>query len=211
MTIPTPTISNLEDLSDEDLVLAARVPQTKERAYEILYDRTAPIRLKAGFKAGGYSPEDSAANSTTGLIKAVESYDPSKGAKFSTYANRWIRRYAENRAYALQPLWDQKDPNAKRRGKDPKVISMVTTGVLSEDSTEFGGVSLDDNLDITLDVRGALDQLEETEREMVVRRLLNRETEREIAKSLNLAEEIVSEITQAGLRKLKVTLKGYDS
>ncbi len=54
------------------------------------------VKIAHDFKGKGVHLEDLISEGNLGLIRAAEKFDPTKGAKFSSYAAWWIKRYMIN-------------------------------------------------------------------------------------------------------------------
>lgn len=140
---------------------------------------------------------------TIGLIKAIDTFDDQKGTKLATYAARCI----ENEI--LMHLRS----NKKRRnevslhdpiGFDKEGNKITLIDVLQDDNKEI----IDEVMyreDIA-NVMELIPELNDREKEIIIRRfgLHNRkpETQRQIAKSLNISRSYVSRIEKRTLMKL---------
>ncbi len=145
---------------------------------------------------------------TIGLIKAVSSFDNSKGTRFATYASRCIEneilmhfRSAKKSAgdiYIDEPIDTDKD------GNQLTLMDIITT----DDD-------LVDQIDIRIKSRQLYDFiyecLDKRELEIIIQRygLLGHKplTQREVAKKLNISRSYVSRIEKKALQTLR---KKYD-
>lgn len=77
----------------EEVELAARVQAGDDGARErmITANLRLVVRIAREFEGMGVSLQDLINEGNIGLMRAVEKFDPSKGAKFSTYSSFWIK------------------------------------------------------------------------------------------------------------------------
>lgn len=77
----------------EEIELAARVKQGDEAARQrmITANLRLVVRIAREFEGMGVNLQDLINEGNIGLMRAVEKFDPSKGAKFSTYSSFWIK------------------------------------------------------------------------------------------------------------------------
>lgn len=75
-----------------DLVREAQ-KSNDNKALDALIRSNLPMAVKIARKhiRNGIDIEDLTAEAVTGIIRAVESFDPEKGASFTTYAAQWMR------------------------------------------------------------------------------------------------------------------------
>lgn len=78
----------------EEVELAKRIKKGDESARErmIRANLRLVVKLAQDYKNYGLPILDLISEGNLGLIKAVEKFDPKKGAKFSTYASWWIKQ-----------------------------------------------------------------------------------------------------------------------
>ena len=79
---------------DEELALAKRIRRGDKRAREQMIKANLRLVVKIARDYEGYGVPllDLISEGNIGLIKAVERYDPTKGAKLSTYSAWWIKQ-----------------------------------------------------------------------------------------------------------------------
>ena len=79
--------------ADEEVELADRIKQGDEAARDrmIRANLRLVVRIAREFEGMGVSLSDLINEGNIGLMRAVEKYDPDKGAKFSTYSAFWIK------------------------------------------------------------------------------------------------------------------------
>jgi RNA polymerase primary sigma factor len=87
----------------EEIVLAARIQKGDKKAREqmIKANLRLVVRIARSYEGIGLPLLDLISEGNIGLMKAVERFDPAKGAKLSTYAAWWIKQ-SMKRALATQ-------------------------------------------------------------------------------------------------------------
>lgn len=80
--------------TEEENRLAGRIAKGDIQAREkmILSNLRLVVKISQGFEDFGLPTMDLISEGNIGLMRAVESFDPKKGAKFSTYAAWWIKQ-----------------------------------------------------------------------------------------------------------------------
>ena len=86
-------VSKAEESSLSDMIRNG-TPEEREYAREALIQANLRLVVKIAhdFKGFGLSITDLISEGNIGLMRAVEKFDPSKGAKFSSYAAWWIKQ-----------------------------------------------------------------------------------------------------------------------
>jgi RNA polymerase primary sigma factor len=93
-----------------------------ERQAMILRHRRLAYKMARRYEGFGVDREDLEQEAISGLIKAVDRFDPTRGTAFSTYATYWIRRSLQE-AVARGSLIRTPD-FFKRRRRRPRVVSL---------------------------------------------------------------------------------------
>lgn len=140
---------------------------------------------------------------TIGLIKGVDTFSPDKGVKITTYCARCIENeilmyFRSNNKYSK----DISINDAVGFDKDGNEISVVD--VLKAPKTDFiDDIDLKDN--ITL-LKKYFNVLTPREKEIIIRRYglnsMDEETQKTIAKKLNISRSYVSRIEKRALTKI---------
>ncbi len=142
---------------------------------------------------------------TIGLIKAVSTFDTSKGIRLATYASRCI----ENELLMMIR-------NQKKQSKEVSIYEPIGTDregneINLLDIIEYNEPDIIENLELNSRIKDIYMKLKtvltEREREIIILRygLYNGEeiTQREIAKNLGISRSYVSRIEKKALEKLK--------
>lgn len=148
-------------------------------------------------------------------MKAAETFDPSKGAQFSTWAGMWIKSAMRevlckmNRTY--MPYTKKGEPKLPSRIDRPKTVSLDQRIARSRSKGRGRGVAFEElatfdrNYDKEVD-EGYWKYLEPEEAEIVKRKILKDEDFKVISEALNIHRERVSMIYKNALRKLRRSL-----
>ena len=89
---------NISDISlvtkEEEVELADQIKNGSEQAREklIVSNLRLVVKIAHDFKGLGLPLSDLISEGNIGLMRAVEKFDPAKGAKFSSYAAWWIKQ-----------------------------------------------------------------------------------------------------------------------
>lgn len=170
------------------------------------------LRLVAHIAKKYYADEndrdDLVSIGTVGLIKAVDSFDPTKGIRLSSYASRCI----ENEILMFFR-------SAKKMAQDVSLNDPIDTDKDGNTLTLLDTIATDDHIlediDLRMKVRQLYDavktRLSPREREIVLLRygLTGQRplVQREIAKKLNISRSYVSRLEKKALQKLR---KAFD-
>lgn len=153
--------------------------------------------------------EDMLSIGTIGLIKAVDTFRPERGTRFSSYAARCI----ENEC--LMSL-----RAAKKTAQDVSISEPIETDKHGNELTLIDVIAIEDTIADELDVKLKCERL----RRMISATLHGREaeiigyryglkggrqlTQKEIAKKLNISRSYVSRIEKKALEQLKTAIDG---
>ena len=170
------------------------------------------LRLVAHIAKKYYADEndrdDLVSIGTVGLIKAVDSFDPTKGIRLSSYASRCI----ENEILMFFR-------SAKKTAQDVSLNDPIDTDKDGNTLTLLDTIATDDHIlediDLRMKVRQLYDavktRLSPREREIILLRygLTGRRplVQREVAKKLNISRSYVSRLEKKALQKLR---KAFD-
>lgn len=170
------------------------------------------LRLVAHIAKKYYADEndrdDLVSIGTVGLIKAVDSFDPTKGIRLSSYASRCI----ENEILMFFR-------SAKKTAQDVSLSDPIDTDKDGNTLTLLDTIATDDHIlediDLRMKVRQLYDavktRLSPREREIVLLRygLTGQRplVQREVAKKLNISRSYVSRLEKKALQKLR---KAFD-
>lgn len=170
------------------------------------------LRLVAHIAKKYYADEndrdDLVSIGTVGLIKAVDSFDPTKGIRLSSYASRCI----ENEILMFFR-------SAKKTAQDVSLNDPIDTDKGGNTLTLLDTIATDDHIlediDLRMKVRQLYDavktRLSPREREIILLRygLTGQRplVQREIAKKLNISRSYVSRLEKKALQKLR---KAFD-
>ena len=143
-----------------------------------------------------------------GLIKAVDTYNFDVATKLATYAARCIENeilmYLRSTKRKKQTTWLYSTIGQDKEGNEIRLCDVIEDPQMSVSDR----ILYEENKSKIL---GALDVLNERELDIISRRFgLNNhevETQREIAKSLNISRSYVSRIEKRALTKLYLNLK----
>lgn len=153
--------------------------------------------------------EDLMSIGTIGLIKAIDSFDPSNGARFATYGGRCVQNEILMYFRSRKKLQNEVSINeAIDTDKDGNPLTYID--IISCDDTIAEEIYSKINCKKAVDV--IKNELTKREKEIVVLRYgldgKPSKTQREIAKMLNISRSYVSRIEKAALEKIKLSLDG---
>ncbi len=160
------------------------------------------------YYASGANQEDLISIGTIGLIKAIDSFDPSNGARFATYAGKCLQneilmhfraqKKTSGEVFINDPIDTDKDGNP-----------LTYSDIISEDDNI--AEDLDKKITGSKALRIICTELDEREKQIIVLRygLSGKPgiTQREVAKKLKISRSYVSRIEKAALSKIEERLR----
>lgn len=160
------------------------------------------------YQSGNRNVEDLISIGTIGLIKAINTYDESKGSRLVTYASRCIenellmrlrQERKESREVSLyEPIGTDKEGNE---------ISLMDI-ISCDDENVLSSIIVSDNIRQISDIFGTV--LDKREQKVIAMRygLFGSEemTQKDIANELNISRSYVSRIEKKALLKLRSAL-----
>ena len=191
--------------AEEEQYYLQRLKEGDGQARDILVERN--LRLVAHivkkYQGTGEETEDLISIGTIGLMKAVSTFDYSKGIRLATYASRCIEneilmQFRANKKTAqdvsiMEPIDTDKDGHP-----------LTLMDVIAQDDTII------DDLDLKINAeklyRYMEEMLDDREKEIIRWRyglIGDGLTQREVAKKLNISRSYVSRIEKKALEKLK--------
>ena len=193
----------------EELEYFEKSKKGDKNARAILIERN--LRLVAHIAKKYYSSATSCENDdiisvgTIGLIKAIDSYNPKNGTRFATYAGKCLQNeilmyFRSKKKYALETSLS----DAVEVDKDGNPLTYMD--IISCEDT------IADDIDLKIrsnEMKSAINRvLDEREREIIVYRYglcdgTKPQTQREVAKKLDISRSYVSRIEKSALAKLK--------
>ncbi len=213
----------------EEIELAAKIKKgdRKARALMISSNLRLVVTIAQDYANLGLPLLDVIGEGNIGLMIAVDRFDPSKGAKLSTYAAWWIRQ-AIKRALSNQGktirLPVREIGIASGKVSHLKTVSIrpasLDAPVGDDDSTEFGESVEDEEArtpfellrdkDLHNDVGDSLEALDDREKKIISQRFGfdggKRRTLEEIGKKLGVSRERIRQLENIALSKLRRAL-----
>ena len=197
--------------ADDELKYVEACKKGDEDARNLLIEHN--LRLVAHvarkYSAGSTDSDDLISIGTIGLIKAVSSYDPSKGIRLATYAARCIENEILMHLRASKKLQNEVSLN-EPLGTDREGNEIALIDILGCEDEE-----VDEKVDLTQRIRKLYRLIRSVleGREQIIIRLRYGlcggcgKTQREVAESLGISRSYVSRIEKKALTKLHDGLK----
>jgi RNA polymerase sporulation-specific sigma factor len=203
-----PPLSN-----DEELYLLEKLGAGDRTVKSVLIERNLRlvVYIARKFENSGVGIEDLVSIGTIGLIKAVNTFDPSKKIKLATYASRcieneilmYLRRNNKTRAEVSfdEPLNIDWDGN--------ELLLSDVLGSENDSTYKYVEEEIDKNL-----LDSAMDHL--TDREKIIIQLRfglrdgSEKTQKEVADLLGISQSYISRLEKRIIKKLKKEIKRLD-
>ncbi len=204
-TFPEP----LTKKEEEDCFARAKMGDMEARNTLIEHNLRLVAHIVKKYYANHKNQEDLMSIGTVGLIKAVDTFDVTNGARFATYASKCLQNEILMYFRAQKKIGAEVSMN-ETIDVDKEGNPLTYIDVISCDDT------IDDDLAERIDaetVRRLMEtRLEEREKRILIRRygLDNRPpcTQREIAKQMRISRSYVSRIEKSALLKIRQGLLG---
>lgn len=155
----------------------------------------------------GSDSDDIISIGTIGLIKGIDSFDPSKNARLATYVARCIENEILMSIRSTKKLNQEISIN-ECLGHDAEGNDITFMDILTSEDEDVA-----QQADLNMDIRKLyryIDNLTDREKEIIILRYGLRGkaiTQREIAKKLNISRSYVSRIEKKALSKLEKQFK----
>lgn len=199
--------------NDEELFLLEKLGAGDRTVKAVLIERNLRlvVYIARKFENSGVGIEDLVSIGTIGLIKAVNTFDPSKKIKLATYASRcieneilmYLRRNNKTRAEVSfdEPLNVDWDGN--------ELLLSDVLGSENDLTYKYVEEEIDKNL-----LDSAMDHL--TDREKIIVQLRfglrdgSEKTQKEVADLLGISQSYISRLEKRIIKKLKKEIKRLD-
>lgn len=153
-------------------------------------------RLRATSGAGGVTLDDLTQAGFLGFLRAVETFDPGAGAKFSTWLVYYVRSaFDEAQGRRKSPLDLAVSLDAPIEDDEPFTLSDLIADPRAEETVEHVGAW--DPL------HKAVDGLPEAQRTVILRRYWLEQTTAEIAAATGLTEKDIRKLEAKAMRTLR--------
>ena len=191
---------------DEEEVAFSKMRKGDSSARDVLIERNLRLvsHIIKKYYATYESPEELISVGSMGLVKAVDSFNPSYNTRFATYAARCVQNEI------LMYFRSQ-----KKLANEVSINDQIDVDKDGNPLTYLDIISSDEDIPYDLDMKSHIERLRHLiddvlsprEREIVVLRYgllgFQPRTQREVAKLLDISRSYVSRIEKAALEKLK--------
>ena len=201
-TLPAPMVREEE----ARLLAALNQEEGREEARTLLIEHNLRlvVYIARRFENTGISIEDLISIGTIGLIKAVETYNPTKNIKLATYASRCIENeilmYLRKNANRLSEVSLDEPLNTDWDGNE-----LLLSDVLGSDGDSIEK-PLEDDVDRDL-LFAAITRLSERERSIITMRFgldgRKERTQKEVADQLGISQSYISRLEKRIIDRLK--------
>lgn len=209
-------------LSNEEAVLLHNLFKSgQEGAREQLVrsNMRLVVKIANDYKRYGMSLEDVVSNGVIGLLKAIEMFDPEKGA-FPQYASAWINKYIRMALDSYRGIHTKRYDRMTAEERSVSVVESLNEKI-GDGETEFAESLASDEVSpseavekaSSIDaVRDAIDNVLDSREQYIVRTRYGLDgngvlTLREIAEKLGMTHERVRQIEVSALTKLRERLE----
>ena len=209
-------------LSNEEAVLLHNLFKSgQEGAREQLVRSNMRLVLKIAndYKRYRMDFEDIVSNGTIGLLKAIEMFDPEKGA-FPQYASAWINKYIRMALDSYRGIHTKRYDRMTSEERSVSVVESLNEKI-GDGETEFAESLASDEVSpseavekaSSIDaVRDAIDNALDSREQFIIRSRYGLDgngvlTLREIAEGLGMTHERVRQIEVSALTKLRERLE----
>lgn len=209
-------------LSNEEIVALHNLFKSGERqAFDMLVKSNMKLVVKIAndYKYGRMDFEDIVSSGTIGLLKAIDKFDPEKGA-FSACASAYINKYIRMALDSYRGIHTKRYDRMTQEERSSCIVESLNEKV-GDGETEFADsleadcptpcerVALDDSVRAMLD---AIDNALDSREKFIVRARYGLDgnvpmTLEEIASKLNCTRERVRQIEVSSLMKLRERLE----
>ncbi len=192
---------------EREYFVLAKEGDMKARELLIEHNLRLVAHIVKKYYTGTKNPEDLMSIGTIGLIKAIDSFDVSNGARFATYASRCVQNEILMYFRSQKKLLNEVSINeAIDMDKDGNPLTYID--IISCDDTIAEDIYSRINCKKAVDI--IKNKLSKREKEIIILRygLDGRpaKTQREIAVMLGISRSYVSRIEKAALEKIKELL-----
>lgn len=108
------------------------------------------LKTALEYKSSNVSIEDLIAAGSTGMIKAIDQFDYTRGQRFITYANWWVKSYIVSainlHKNTIHIPWNKVVAAVKAQKKDDVDLSELDREAMAVMATNYGNVSLDSTI-----------------------------------------------------------------
>ncbi len=195
----------IEKIAQGDMEARSRLIEHNLRLVAYIVNKNYPEHTRGGQQ----DADDLISIGTIGLIRAAETFDYSKGKKFSTYASRCIdnqiKMHFRKIKRQLTEVYINEPLETDSEGNTLTIADILSSGVNIEEETEL-------RINSQKLYKFIAEELDEREREIICKRYGIRDgrgyagkalTQREIAKQLGISRSYISRIEKKALEKLR--------
>lgn len=192
--------------SEEEREYLERFKEGDEEARNVLIERNLRLvaHVSKKYSSSNVSPDDLISIGTIGLIKGINSFEPTKGVRLATYVSRCIDNEILMYLRSIKKLCAEVYLNESiGKDKDDNEISLLD--ILENDER-----NIEDEIDLKMKIKKLYEKMKEVlkvrEKTIIELRFgLNGhkpKTQNEIAKSLGISRSYVSRIETKAINKL---------